>query len=46
MMAPARSLAFADGPPPEVAILDVGRPGTSGYDLARAIRKLPTAPAT
>ena len=35
--------AFADGQRPEVAIVDVGLPDMSGYDLARAIRALPAA---
>ena len=35
--------AFADGALPDVAIVDVGLPGMSGYDLARAIRGLPAA---
>jgi two-component system CheB/CheR fusion protein len=35
--------AFADGQRPEVAIVDVGLPDMSGYDLARAIRTQPAA---
>jgi CheY-like chemotaxis protein len=35
--------AFAEEPPPEVAIVDVGLPGMSGYEVARAIRRLPAA---
>jgi PAS domain S-box-containing protein len=36
-----QALALAQQAPPEVAILDIGMPDLSGYDLCRALRALP-----
>ena len=36
-----QALQVAAGQPPEVAILDIGMPGTSGYDVARRMRAQP-----
>jgi signal transduction histidine kinase/CheY-like chemotaxis protein len=38
---PAEALRIADMLVPDVAILDIGLPGMSGYDLARQLRELP-----
>lgn len=35
------ALAMAANEPPDVAILDIGMPGTSGYEVARRIRAQP-----
>ncbi|MBA4066593.1 MAG: chemotaxis protein CheR [Isosphaera sp.] len=35
---PAALAVFDRGPPPDVALVDIGIPGMSGYDLARSIR--------
>ena len=38
----AQALAAADAFAPEYAFLDIGLPRINGYDLARALRKLPS----
>ncbi|GAB2877802.1 hypothetical protein GCM10027277_53970 [Pseudoduganella ginsengisoli] len=42
----AQALAAADAFAPDYAFLDIGLPHVNGYDLARALRKLPTLQQT